>query len=99
MRRRQPRPIAFAVDRLTAAIQPATPLAEVQRAWSAAAGDEVARACAPVSERDGVVTVACGSAVWAQELALLSEVVCERLNEQLGRPLVTGLRVNAKPAR
>jgi predicted nucleic acid-binding Zn ribbon protein len=50
-----------------------------------------------VSERDGVVTVACASAVWAQELDLLSERVLERLTEELGRPAVTRLRAQARP--
>jgi predicted nucleic acid-binding Zn ribbon protein len=98
-RRPGPRPAATALGAFTARIAPLTLLAEVQTAWTAAAGEQVARECAPVSERDGVVVVACRSAVWAQELDLLSEVVCERLNEQLGRPAVHGLRPQAKPAR
>jgi len=51
----------------------------------------------PVAERDGVVTVACGSAVWAQELDLLSERVVAALNDQLGRPAVRRLRAVATP--
>jgi predicted nucleic acid-binding Zn ribbon protein len=51
-----------------------------------------------VAERDGVITVACASAVWAQELDLLSERVVERLNERLGRHAVRGLRPQARPA-
>ena len=52
MRRTAPRPVATALDRLTAALAPATLLAEVQRAWPAAAGDAFA-AClaAMVSSR------------------------------------------------
>ena len=71
MRRRGPRPVGLALDALTDAIAPATLLAEVQRVWPQAAGERFARAAEPVSERDGVVTVACESAVWAQELDLL----------------------------
>jgi predicted nucleic acid-binding Zn ribbon protein len=51
-----------------------------------------------VAERGGVITVACTSAVWAQELDLLSERVVERLNERLGRHAVRGLRPQARPA-
>ena len=52
----------------------------------------------------GVVTVACASAVWAQELDLLSERVVERLNEALGTagraaPAATGPPVAERPAR
>jgi predicted nucleic acid-binding Zn ribbon protein len=98
MRRRGPRPVATALDRLTAQLAPATLLAEVQRVWPEAAGAAFAAQSEPVAERAGVVTVACASAVWAQELDLLSERVVERLNESLGRPAVRGLRPQARPA-
>ena len=94
MRRRGPRPVGLALDSVTAAIAPATLLAEVQRVWP-----RFARAADPVSERDGVVTVACESAVWAQELDLLSERVIAGLNEALGRPAVRRLRPQAAPPR
>ena len=97
MRRRGPRPLAVALDRLTAELSPGTLLAEVQRAWPAAAGEAFGSHSEPVAERDGVVTVACASAVWAQELDLLSERVVQRLNEALGRAAVRGLRPQAHP--
>lgn len=99
MRRPAPRPLGVALDRLTTELAPRTLLAEVQRAWTAAAGEAVAAQCTPDGERDGVVTVACASAVWAQELDLLSERVVERLNERLGRPAVTALRPQPRPPR
>jgi predicted nucleic acid-binding Zn ribbon protein len=99
MRRRGPRPLGIALDRLTTELAPATLLAEVQRAWASAAGEAFAAQCTPDGERAGVVTVACSSAVWAQELDLLSERVVERLNEQLGRPAVRGLRPQPRPTR
>jgi predicted nucleic acid-binding Zn ribbon protein len=98
VRRRAPRPVGAALDGITASLAPATLLAEVQRAWPSAAGEAFAQASEPVSERDGVVTVACTSAVWAQELDLLSERVVERLNESLGRPAVQRLRPQARQA-
>ena len=99
MRRRGPRPVGLALDSLTGAIAPATLLAEVQRVWPRVAGERFARAAEPVAERDGVITVACESAVWAQELDLLSERVIEGLNEALGRPAVRRLRPQAAPPR
>ena len=99
MRRAGPRPIGVALDRLTVALAPATLLAEVQRAWPQAAGEAFARATQPDGERDGVITVACASAVWAQELDLLSEPVVAALNEALGRPVVRRLRPQARPPR
>ena len=99
MRRRGPRPLGIALDRMTAQLAPATLLTAVQRAWPSAAGEVVAAHCVPDGERGGIVTVACDSAVWAQELDLLSERVVERLNQRLGRPAVRGLRPQPRPPR
>jgi hypothetical protein len=84
MRRPAPRPLQTA---LTAAMHQATPpttLARVQAAWDEAAGAQVAQESEPVAEREGVVTVACRSAVWAQELELLGGEIVARLNGLLG---------------
>ena len=99
MRRRAPRPLSTALERLTAELAPATLLADVQRVWATAAGEAFAAQSTPVAERDGVITVTCTSAVWAQELELLSERVVERLNDALGRPAVRGLRPQVGTAR
>jgi predicted nucleic acid-binding Zn ribbon protein len=98
MRRRGPRPVGHALDALTATLAPATLLAEVQRAWPEAAGEAFAANGAPFRERDGEVFVACPEAVWAQELDLMSELVVDRLNHALGRPVVRRLRVQARKA-
>lgn len=96
MRRSEPRPLAVVLERTAREAAPATPLARVQQRWAAVAGERVARAAEPVAERDGVVTVACGSAVWAQELELLSDELLDRLRPALGgpggEPLVRRLR-------
>jgi len=99
MRRAGPRPVSFALDAVCDRLAPATLLAEVQRGWPVAAGDAFAAQAQPVAERDGVITVACRSAVWAQELDLLSEHVVGRLNDVLGRSAVRGLRAQARPPR
>jgi predicted nucleic acid-binding Zn ribbon protein len=95
VRRAAPRPVGAALEGLTAALTPATLLAEIQRVWPDAAGEAFAAASEPVSERDGVVVVSCTSSVWAQELDLLSERVVARLNDALGRPAVRRLRPRA----
>ena len=71
-------------DAFAPAPSPTTLLAAVQGAWAAAAGAAVAAEAEPVAERDGVVTVACRSATWAQELDLLQEELLKRLNGALG---------------
>ena len=98
MRRRGPRPVAAALDALTAGLAPPTLLAEVQRAWPEAAGAAFAAHSEPFRERDGDVYVACPEAVRAQELDLMSELVIDRLNRALGRPAVRRLRVQARRA-
>jgi len=94
VRRASPRPVGLALDVLADTLAPATPLAAVQRAWPEAAG-AFAAVAEPVAERDGVVVVACRSAVWAQELDLMSERVVARLNEAVGREAVRRLRPRA----
>ena len=98
MRRPAPRPLSLALDELRERLAPATPLAAVQRAWPEVAGAAIAAEARPVSERSGVVTIECRSAVWAQELDLLSGQLVEQLNQALERPVVRSLRCIATGA-
>lgn len=102
MSRRGPRRLALALDAVREETAPATPLAAVQGAWAGVAGPAVAAQAEPVAERGGVVTVACRSATWAQELDLLAPELLERLNAALaeaGAPAVARLRFTADAAR
>jgi predicted nucleic acid-binding Zn ribbon protein len=101
-RRTAPRPLAAALVEVTESNAPAGVLARLQASWTELAGAVVAAEAEPISERSGAVTVACRSAVWAQELELLSRDLLERFNGRLGTPEeprpVTSLRfVVAKP--
>jgi len=91
--------VAGAVERLAARLEPLTPLAAIQRAWPDAVGPVVAAECSPVAERAGTVTVACRSAVWAQELTLLAPELVGRLNAAVGSGAVTELRCTATRRR
>ena len=76
--------------------EPATLLAAVQRAWPGAVGEAIAREASPVAERSGVVTVACRSSTWAEELDLLRDQILARLRAQLDDPEgLAGLRFSA----
>jgi predicted nucleic acid-binding Zn ribbon protein len=101
MRRLAPRPLSAALERALPAVRPLGLLAEVQSLWPEVAGAALADAAAPVAERDGVVSVACESAVWAQELELLGPDLLPRLNAGLERGEVTRLRfvVGSGPTR
>jgi predicted nucleic acid-binding Zn ribbon protein len=83
MGRRAPRPIGAALQSVISGAEPATLLAAVQSAWPGAVGEAVAREASPVSERDGVVTVACRSSTWAQELDLLSGQILAQVRQNL----------------
>lgn len=81
--RRQPRPLASALRAAVEPLAPATTLAAVQAAWPQAVGAAIAAEATPVSERDGVVTIACRSSTWANELDLLGDRTLEQLASEL----------------
>lgn len=92
MRRLAPRALSDALEGVVRDVAPQTLLARVQAAWTEVAGPGLAVAAAPVAERDGVVTIACDSGVWAQELDLLAPELLGGLDAALGGRLVTRLR-------
>ena len=83
MRRLAPRALSVALEGVVREAEPATMLARVQAVWPEVAGPGLSTSAAPVSERDGVVTVACESAVWAQELELLGPDLLTRFGDAL----------------
>jgi predicted nucleic acid-binding Zn ribbon protein len=87
-----PRPLAAALEQLTGALAPASPLARVQEVRASAVGPAVAASAHPTAERDGVLTVTCAAAVWAQELDLMAAELIPRLNAALGADGVRELR-------
>jgi predicted nucleic acid-binding Zn ribbon protein len=92
MRRRAPRPLSFALERVTTTLEPATILARVQGCWADAVGELVSGEAQPVAEREGIVSVACRSSVWAQELELLGPDLVEKVNAALGDAAVSRFR-------
>jgi predicted nucleic acid-binding Zn ribbon protein len=97
---KEPRQLAEALARVAARVAPATTIARLQGLWESVAGPVIAAEAEPVSERAGVVTVACASAVWANELELLAPGLVDGLNEALGGSAIASLRfVVGRPAR
>jgi predicted nucleic acid-binding Zn ribbon protein len=92
-RRAQPRRLGESVRALRADAQPATLLAAVQGCWRAALGERIAAESRPLRERDGVITVECRAATWAQELDLMQDELLAKLNQALGGDRVAGLRL------
>jgi predicted nucleic acid-binding Zn ribbon protein len=101
--RSSPRPLGAALRGVRRRSEPKTLLAAVQGVWAEAVGPAVAAQAAPIRERERVVTVACKSATWAEELDLLQIELLGGLNERLGdgdeqrdRPRVAQLRFTAQ---
>jgi predicted nucleic acid-binding Zn ribbon protein len=87
-----PRPLSTALQSLTATLAPATTLARVQGIWEATTGPAIASAARPTAERNGILTVTCEAAVWAQELDLMAAELIPRLNVALGEEEIRELR-------
>jgi predicted nucleic acid-binding Zn ribbon protein len=77
---------------LAATLSPATTLARVQEIWERATGPAIAASARPSAEREGVLTVRCEAAVWAQELELIAAELIPRLNAALGAETIHELR-------
>ena len=101
--RSDPQPLSVALEAVRARVAPATLLAATQEAWPRAVGARVAAEAEPVAEREGVITVACRSATWAQELDLLQVELRDRVAAELAdgpfAGAVLGLRFTADAAR
>jgi predicted nucleic acid-binding Zn ribbon protein len=97
--RRAPRPASGAFEEALRRVAPKTPLAAIQSAWSSAVGEQLAAVAAPVSERDGTLTIECADAVWAQELDLMQEVLLERLRGEVGEQAPKALRFRVRSER
>jgi predicted nucleic acid-binding Zn ribbon protein len=90
--RAAPRMLSAALADLNAMIAPAGTLARVQEIWPRTAGAAVAAAAQPTAERNGVLTVTCNAAVWAQELDLMGAQLIARINDALGVEAIAELR-------
>jgi predicted nucleic acid-binding Zn ribbon protein len=92
VRRHAPRSLSVALESLASALEPATPLARVQKIWEVAVGPAIAAAARPSAEHDGLLTVTCSAAVWAHELDLMAGDLIPRLNAALDDDVVRKLR-------
>ena len=96
---RAPRLLSDAVEQLRHNLAPPTLLAKVQESWDRAVGPSVSGQATPTSEREGIVTVSCRSAVWSAELQMLSGALLEQLNGTLpAGAQVRGLKFVTKPS-
>ncbi len=92
MSRAAPRALTSALEELTSTLAPASTLARVQEVWERAVGPEISGAARPTAERDGILTLTCAAAVWAQELDLMAGELIPRLNVALAGESIRELR-------
>ncbi len=99
MSRRAPRSLGPAVEALLTRIAPASRLAAVQAVWLTAVGPAVGAHGTPISERDGVLTVACDEAVWANEIELMGPDLVVAINAAVGAEVLSALTSRAASRR
>jgi predicted nucleic acid-binding Zn ribbon protein len=92
VRRAAPRALGDTIRAVRADTAPRTLLAATQSVWLEALGERIAGEAHPTAERDGVITVSCAAATWAQELDLLQDELRGRLNEALAEGEIRALR-------
>lgn len=61
----------------------------VWRRWAEIVGDEIAAHAEPSSLRSGVLRVRTDSSVWANEISYLANEIRDRVNQAVGRSLVS----------
>ncbi len=76
-------------------VAPGSPLAAIQGAWKAVVGERIAAVTEVVDEREGVLTIECSSAVWAQELELMGPRIMARLKAEIGDSAPEKMRFRA----
>lgn len=79
-----PKRLGQALEDFRGEISPATPLAAVQTVWDEVVGERIAQVTDVVDEREGMVTVECVGAAWAQELEMMAPRIAARLRDRLG---------------
>ena len=97
-RRRSPRPLGLAIDRVRDDLAPGDAAGRGAERLAEAVGEAIAAEARPTAERGGVLTISCSASVWAQELDLMGPAIVGRLNGSLEGGSVKRLRCVALPA-
>lgn len=98
--RRDPSLLGSVVDGLISTRGWSSPVAvgSVIARWDQLVGAQVAAHCRPERFEDGVVDVACDSTAWATNLKLMQPQLMDMFTRELGRGIVTGLRIRGPQA-
>jgi predicted nucleic acid-binding Zn ribbon protein len=68
-------------------------IASIGARWNEIVGEDIARHCTVESFDDGVLTLQASSTAWAEQLKVVSGTIRSRVNDELGRPVVSAIRV------
>lgn len=74
-------------------------IASVSGRWREIVGDEIARHCEVVAFDAGILILRASSTAWAEQLFVISGHLRQRLNEEIGRPVVSSIRIERPSAR
>ncbi|GAB3194789.1 DciA family protein [Nesterenkonia suensis] len=98
--RRDPSLLGSVVDGLINTRGWSSPVAvgSVIARWDQLVGAQVAAHCRPERFENGVVDVVCDSTAWATNLKLMQPQLMEMFTRELGRGIVTGLRIRGPQA-
>lgn len=69
--------------------------AEIWRIWDQTVGPQISTKARPSKFYDGVLTIVVVSAPWMQQLNFMKREISEKLNRQLGKPLVKDIYLKA----
>lgn len=64
---------------------------EVWPIWNSTVGTAIARNAQPEKIRNGTLFVKVASSTWMQELQYMKDMISEKLNDSLGRPVVKNI--------
>ncbi|WP_084252908.1 DUF721 domain-containing protein [Devriesea agamarum] len=70
----------------------------VMSEWERIVGDQIAAHCTPVSCDDGVLVLSASSSAWATQMRLISKQLITRIHEEVGRNVVTEVKVTGPAA-
>ncbi|MBN2176288.1 MAG: DUF721 domain-containing protein [Demequinaceae bacterium] len=74
-------------------------MASVGARWEEIVGEEIARHCEVVAFDGGVLTVKASSTAWAEQLLVVSGHIRQRVNEEIGRPVVSSIKIDKPSTR
>ncbi len=74
-------------------------IASIGARWEEIVGEDIARHCTVVSFDDGVLTLQASSTAWAEQLRVVSGKIRSRVNGEIGRPVVSTIRIQRPSTR